>query len=56
MYVYELNNESETDEMDARDNVQTMQQINEIIRDINLGKFDGAILKHIAPEFNLDIK
>jgi hypothetical protein len=51
----EINNESETDEMDARDNVQTMQQINEIIRDINLSKFDGAILKHIAPEFNLEI-
>ena len=52
----ELNNESETDEMDTRNNVQTMQQINEIIRDINLSKFDGSILKHIAPEFNLDIK
>ena len=51
----EINNESETDEMDTRDNVQTMQQINEIIRDINLSKFDGSILKHIAPEFNLEI-
>jgi len=50
------NNDPQTDEADAKENVQTMEKTNEIIRDINMNKFDGIILKHIAPEFNLDIK
>jgi len=54
--IDDKNNESEIDDVEAKDNVQTMEKINEIIRDINMRKFDNAILKYIAPEFNLDVK
>jgi hypothetical protein len=51
----ELNNDPETDEIEAKENVKIMQKINEIVRDINMNKFNNSILRHIAPEFNLDI-
>jgi len=50
------NNEGDIDDVEIKENVQTMEKTNEIIRDINMNKFNAAILKYIAPEFNLDIK
>jgi len=50
------NNEEEVDDVEIKENVQMMEKTNEIIRDINMNKFDASILKHIAPDFNLDIK
>ena len=33
-----------------------MQSAGELIRQINLNKFDGKVLKYIAPYFNLNVE
>ena len=54
--INDINIDPATDNETAKENLNILQIINCVIRDINLSKFNPHILKHIAPEFNLDIR